>query len=513
MIRVLRCFTLTTSRNRFIVLLERATLVYLGLPALLWIVGWLRWHYSVPLCLALVGAGIAASRQTRAVFLPERGPCPPGASLPLWALVAAACLGILWGLFSGAGGFSAMNPDWDKHLAVLRDLVEGEWPIVYARDGGAVPLIYYFGYYLPAALVGKFFGWWGASFAMLVWTCAGVVIAMFWFVLFAERKPLLAGFYFIFANGLDFFGQRLLSGIPLQNGTEHLDWWSGWLFLNFPGHYSQLNWAPQHSLAAWSIAGLIAVQLPHRKDVGHLGFLAALAALWSPFTAIGLVPLIAAATLYHRGRGVLHPVNLSIVPYLLVILLYFSATTVNTPHGWHWTMFNVRDDWMRFFIFHLFEWGVFFLFARDLRRSEDPGLRWLFWAAGATLFATTFYRLGIFNDWCMRTSIPALLLIWAGTARSMLRPPYTTETRILVLLALMGSFGALHESARSWFPLRWQPSPIDERVHVPHLEPAIATQYLGRDTAFFFKHLAKSSAPVELGPPPLHAFPPISPTP
>lgn len=446
----------------------------------------------------------------------------------MWPLLGALGLVGLWSFYSGAGGFSYFTGDWIKHFAFLRDLTERPWPVSYPAGETASPMVYYLAYYVPSAVVGKLAGWWWANLTILVWTMLGAMISALWFVILAGRLPLLAAFCFILANGLDFVGDRLISGGAMQPGTAHLDWWAGFTFLNFPGHTSQLLWAPQHSIAAWAVTGLLAVQLADRRGLGHAGFLVALAAFWSPFTVIGLIPFAVAAFFLHlepgrvwrvplfrwrsigsvgaflwrRLRKALSVANFCAVPLLACAVLFLASKANDLPSGFLWQAHDLRLEWPRLFLFLILEVGVFFIFCRELRRSRKPGLRWLFWTAGAVVLAVPFYKLGDYNDWCMRVPIPALFLMWAGVARSLVSARWHTDTRALLVVCLLGAFGALHETVRTWGPPGFPP-PVNYCSHVPELQANVARQYVANPDSFFYRHLARPlGKPLPLNPPP-----------
>lgn len=483
----------------FISRLERASLIYLALPVVLWTAMWLKVVFTIPV---LLGLGWAGWMIVRRGTLPWNAAAAASAPrLPsLWTLLAIAGVALLWALYAGAGGFTYQNPDWEKHSAILRDLIEAPWPVALQIQDKPTPLVYYLAYYLPAALVGKALGWWWACAFLWLWTATGIFLAVTWFTLLIGRHFILAAVFFVFANGLDFVGQRLVSDGAIPGGTDHIDWWAGWVFLCYPGHASQLAWAPQHSLAAWIVTGLIAVQLSWRRDINRYGFFVALTTLWSPFTFIGLLPILGVAALLHRGRGCLHPINLIGAVLVGISVLYFGSTASTAPRGWQWGQFDFHLYANRFLLFHLLEWGIFFLFARELRRSQDPSLRILFWAVAATLFAITFYRIGLYNDWCMRVSIPSLFLLWAGTARSLFRPPFTIETKLVALLVFLGMLGSFPELLRSFSTERFNPPPLEEQAHVVNIDPSIAHQYLGRKNSFFFTHLARTNEAIPVRP-------------
>ena len=68
-------------------------------------------------------------------------------------------LAFVWVYFSGIGGFTYQNGDWKKHFALFHDLVNLDWPVVHQdpmSHTGQSFLVYYFGYYLVPALIGKF---------------------------------------------------------------------------------------------------------------------------------------------------------------------------------------------------------------------------------------------------------------------------------------------------------------------------------------------------------------------
>lgn len=494
-----RLIRLRVPRRHLIVWLELATFLYVGLPVVIWLLGWLKLPLAVILTAALAAAVGCSWWQTRRFFreAPADGEPP---TLPLWPWVGAALAAVVWGIYSGAGGYTFTNPDWSKHFAILRDLTEFSWPVTYQVDERTVPLVYYFAYYLPAAAVGAKLGWSWACFTLMAWTCVGAVIAVSWFVVLVGARPFLAGMYFIFANGMDFLADRLVNGGAVPSGVAHIDWWAGWTFLNLPGHYSQMVWAPQHSLAAWAITGLLTVQLSAGRNLSHAGLLAGLGSFWSPFSLIGMIPLALFALVRARGRGILYFANLVGLALTLTHAAFLLSQNTHLPQGW--AVNNWREEWPRFAFFVLFEWGLFALFASELRRSNNPRLRGFFWTAVTGLALIPLYELGMYNDWCMRVSIPSLFLLWAGVGRSLLRQPFSTEWRLLLVMVLFGSMGALLESARSWKTRVPHAPGIEAGQHIPLIPDEFARQYYGTDTSFFFRHLSRPYTPVKLTPPP-----------
>ncbi|MDR2567548.1 MAG: hypothetical protein LBC97_16150, partial [Bifidobacteriaceae bacterium] len=127
----------------------RAAYVYLLIPAVLFLAGWLKWWWLAPI---LAGVGFGFWRMWVQA---------PKVWVPAWnrrtVLVGGAVLAIL-GLgviFSGIGGISYQHWDHAWRNAIFEMLVAQPWPVVVDSPLGDIPLTYYFGFWLPAALVGK----------------------------------------------------------------------------------------------------------------------------------------------------------------------------------------------------------------------------------------------------------------------------------------------------------------------------------------------------------------------
>lgn len=497
-------FSATLDRRSCIVNLEFLTFCYLTLPALLWIFGWLQFIIAIPLALGLIYCVTISWRETKKhcssnEFLTTEK------DLPLWSFGAALLLGVVWSIYSGAGGFTYSNPDWIKHYSMLRDLTEGTWPVSYSVDNNSYSLVFYLAYYLPAAAMAKLFGWWVGCFVLLLWTMMGILLAISWLTLLVGRYPLLATFLFIFAGGLDFIGERIVAGGPMPPGDQHIDWWAG--LANIPGNYSQILWAPQHSLVAWTITGLLAVQISSNRKLSHAFLLVALASFWSPFSIIGFIPLGIIAWIKSDKVSAFSIPNLFALLLLLATTLFYLSRNYSSPHGFVWELSDLQTAWPRFLLLHLFEWFLFFFFAKDLRRSENPWLRHFFWTAAACLLLYPIYSYGFANDWVMRTTIPAMFLLWVGVARSLFNYTFDLENRLLVVLLIFGTFGVLHESSRSWNLPSLTLTQQTDHGHIPELENPYRDQYLGQTDSFFFKYLARPSQSELLVPPALPPAP------
>ena len=288
--------------------LRCATLLFLTLPLGLFFAGWLRWPLAAVECAALAAA----------VWRDGAGTDPAGAQ------PAAKTAGVSWrGLFlmlvlpaavltllSGAGGWGAGDSDWLKHDTILRDLLERPWPVTYESGRGPVLLVYYVTYYLPAALLGKLTGgsWTVASQTLALTTFLGIVLAGGWMIALARRgghaagrglpaagAALVAAAVFFGFSGLDVLGKmavNLFFRLPVFYGDwSDIEWWAQ--FAQYSSNAATVFWAPQHAFGGWLTAALALDDWYRgRGPEGRGVFYVALALAWSPFAAVGLLPLV-----------------------------------------------------------------------------------------------------------------------------------------------------------------------------------------------------------------------------
>ncbi len=528
------------ERPALVALLERATLLYLALPNLIFALGWLRFPFALLATVAL-GAGCylmakETSRWRSQAWTPVLGP----ARLPIWLVPALLAVAAFWTWISGIGGYQFYTGDWDKHFALLKSLQLDSWPPAEhpaGRDHNW-PICYYFAYYLVPALVGKLAGWKAALFALYAWTTLGVFLSLGWIALLAGKRPFLAALVFPFLGGLDWLAFTLWNGAAAP-GREHLEWWAGWITWEYSSNQTLLSWVPQHALACWLAGGWIAHDWLEGRGLGRAGFLAGLMPLWAPLVFLGMIPFALMALVREwlwegtpGQRGVTAALKALVTPQVLlralrtplsslclplfhlvrerfakcftlinflgivpagfaVLMLRDHVTPV--PHGFYWEAPWVgAADWSRMAFFVFMEIGVFALFASEFYRPSLPRLRWLGVVSLVALVLIPNYNVGKFNDFAMRFSQPALFFAWILVLRSLLDPPRRGQRSGLVLVTLLGSFGALAGWVFATDTPGGRAPPEESQVSLIYgIEWPIAAQYHGDPGGFFFKHLAR----------------------
>ena len=157
--------------------LHRLAIVYLMLPVVVWLVGWFEWWLGIPVAALLVCA----------LRRPLSGSWRPRAPSAAEVAALAVAAGVV--MMTAAGGvFDVENSDWTEHRATLLDLGRYPWP-TYLPDPVAVwrpapvgeapapPLLrYYLGWHMAPGLVAHWFGPAALSWAVPLWTWAGVAL-------------------------------------------------------------------------------------------------------------------------------------------------------------------------------------------------------------------------------------------------------------------------------------------------------------------------------------------------
>ena len=465
-------------------ILTRLTQAYLLCPLFLFFAGWLKPVYAVVLTSLLLGA------------LWRMKPASPERRLSKKLVLSMVGISFLWLCLSGVGGVGYQNSDFLKHNAILKALVSHPWPVrltsVEWMDNIQPALVYYLSFYLPAAAVGKLLGWTAANAALFLWAWLGLILTFFWCARFAGWLVLL----FPLLGGWDPLGYLILNRRIPQPG-EHIEWWlHGYPTMDSMNHAFQyssnsalLFWVPQHGLGGWLAAFLLLDEFLHRDHCRFYGVCGLSAAMWSPFAAVGLLPLAVVGGFTRSFRGLVSVANLAVLPSLFVLGTYFSTVYIRlAPQFWG------IEDFRRYFpawlLFIALELSVFIIplvFSRkNLSRKEST----LLWVSALTLAFLPFARMGLYNDLVMRASIPCLLWMWLLVLKQL-----STETLAGKLVICAVVLGFCVGGQELWRGLRHYRFGVPEYSSVQRVtdlsDRDVSRQYLGNRDSLFFRYLVR----------------------
>lgn len=510
------------------------SVAYLFLPNCLFLAMYLRWDVAMILFLIFLVGGM------RFFFMPRQS---PRSSLlcgfrqkPLWFMFLVLCVLML---LSGIGGYGSQDGDWQKHNAMLSALIRHQWPVAYSLtlpaaqtplpqspSVASVPLVYYIAYYLPAAVIGKLFGWFWANQALFLWTFLGACLAIGWFQALSQQAGYLPVVIFCVFSGLDALGISIVRFVFLGESPGmahwvHIERWAGnW---EYPSHVTSIFWAPHQGICAWIITGLLVNELVYAESKRRVLFFLSLTALWSPFVMLGAIPYIIGELAWDTGSmrkkaaDYISMLNLCGGLLLAVCGIFYLSKSYPSPlpfvpveQGLIFSSpvvpgLSVGETLFLLALFCVLEYGIYALLIHQSHLPFNAKERRLFLISVGILTLLPFFRYGFWNDLAMRASLPALFLLAVFLTRALYYPATRKSIRLLIVASLLiGALNVAVEITRhlaeisasgQWYRL---PSPgALYDIRQAGVSTSFFTQYIGSAQSPFFQFLAKPLVPSE----------------
>ncbi|HEY9106732.1 MAG TPA: hypothetical protein VIN58_08620 [Roseateles sp.] len=311
------------------------------------------------------------------------------------------------------------------------------------------------GYYLPVAAVAAGLELPRPEILLYAWTAFGfaLVLCTATTLLPSRRERALGVALMLAFGGLDLLGFRLAKG-ELPALGAHVDWWAQ--FAQYSSSSTLLFWVPNHALPAWMGAMLVLRHWRTLELARMAPLLVTATMLWSPLSALGLVPFLLAGLPRRRAQTALMCLR-SGLPFVVPALLaaaYITMDTNTVARGMGIDQFTTAHDfWTRYGLFCMLEFGILALLLAGLRAVDlKVGV------AIMALLLLPLFRFGGGNDLVMRSSIPALTVLALATVRPLLTAGSRLLRSLLGLVLAIGAIGALQEPARAWLTPAWPPT-------------------------------------------------------
>ena len=164
---------------------------YLTLPVLIFFLGYLKIWLGIIFSAVLVFAIFLAVKDC--MKGPDGNPLElkNDISFPLSFIIAAVIFAVFVTITNGVGEYTWGPFDHAYRRAIFNDLINYKWPIIYDPNTQTNPevieilklngnqgFVYYFTYWLPAAIVGKLFGFTVGNIALIIWNSLGIFITL-----------------------------------------------------------------------------------------------------------------------------------------------------------------------------------------------------------------------------------------------------------------------------------------------------------------------------------------------
>ena len=429
---------------------------YILLPIMIFLLGWYVWYIAIPgtVILATCFWRICNDRDTMSFnFEWNKHDIEK----------AIFCVGIiaLWVYFSGVGALVSQNSDHAYRNAIFEILVEYDWPVVKEllidETIQTKGMIYYIGFWLPSAVVGKLFGVRMGYCFQTLWAFVG--ISLFYYLICVVRKkieiwPLVI---FIFFSGLDIWGYYIVGNdMELLNGTTHIEWWS--TLFQFSSFTTQLYWVFNQAIYAWLIFMLLYVQKSNRYMVLILGC----TLLSSTLPFVGMLPFFCFFVLtrqydscvwgrkeWRRSFGY----DLFTFENILgggVAGIFSFLYLIGNLSGQQVELTNTEVSRLGYImtvvVFIFVEVGVWWLAIYKYHKKNSLLYMVLGWLCVCPLI-----NVGTGGDFCMRASIPALVVLYIlvlQTLESAYKKRDFLVCTFLIGLLLIGSVTPMNEINR-----------------------------------------------------------------
>ena len=423
--------------------------LYIVLPVLIFFAGWLKLWIAIPALIICIISLYFFIRQERRK--------KESVTFSFLNLIPVFIILVVWVYFSGAGGYVAQTSDYAYRNGIFNLLVEKDWPVIVGTRG----LIYYIGFWLPAALVGKIMGMAAGITFQAIW--AGIGIFLVFCLIFEHlgKVSVKAVLMFIFFSGLDILGAYIVGWQLPSLDSLHIEWWSGFQYSSFT---TQLFWVFNQAIYGWIITLMVMKQKSNRFVI----FIWSCGLLSCTFQFAGLLPFViyricknmregsedeagqraiiendqrekkgvvsfCKKTEFFSFANILGGGCIGIITFLYLIS-NISASNTGTAEN----SVAINNYVVMYLLFIMLEVGVYWftIYAYQYKNV-------LFWLCGAVLLICPLIRVGSSIDFCMRASIPALLILMIMVMDSLREAKKEKNWVIVIALSAILLIGAV----------------------------------------------------------------------
>lgn len=431
----------------------RIGLIYVMLPVLIMACGFFKPVWAIAMVLLLIAGGLWACRDNSAELSKKTFEVKPV------KLVVMILITILWTYICGISEFTWTTADHNVRYAVLNDLTNYKWPVIYDLDtqsnpavhqmlgSGNVAFAYYFTFWMIPALIGKAFGLMAARVALVVWSALGLNLVFLGIGALRQKLGLTGPLLFLFFGGLDIIPYAIEDS---QNMVVTFEGWNSQLYIH--GNFYQTMNTFNQAIPGWIIIILVLMAVSSR----HIGTLASLMFCYSPWSTIGLVPIAIYEVIHksrpgRRVRDIITPGNLILPAAILITfgLFYTSNSGATSEKGYIWEFFDSMPALLLAYVLYIVvEFGVWTLMAFVGNRAQARS--GLMYVSLAVLAIMPVYKITHANDFLMRGTLAPMFVVFLMVLPVMENATYrikTSKTIVSITPRALGVVGVAVISA------------------------------------------------------------------
>jgi hypothetical protein len=481
-------------------ILVASAYIFLFLPFFIFTLGWLQLWIAIPVSVCMIISFVFAVKSTS---LSWGG---GGVSLSKQNL-RKMCIGVgiicVWVILSGIGNFVWQNSDHSYRNEIFKLLVEKRWPVTSIIDGIEYRLVYYIGFWLPAAFIGKVFGLQAGFGFLYLWALFGVVCVFLMVCALREKLSLRTLMIIIFFSGLDYIGEAFLKEYVLNPfWHSHMEWWSG--YFQYSSMTTQLFWVFNQTIPAWIATTLLLAQ----KNNKNLIFIMGTLLLNSTFSFMGLLPItgyvffrnirhefqnnkIFGVCLKHQLHDLFSFQNILGGSFSGIISFIFLSTNVLASSFSLSYSPDKNHYFMRYIWFFILEAGVYLVLCFNTQKKNP-----LYYVIMICFLLCPLFYIPS-RDFVMRASVPSLYILMLMIIDEMESVRKSSVRTVLLLVLVIGSITPIHEIMRTLiatYNSGRNPKIVFVSEEAVMKAPVYST---GDKNKFFFKYLANRITPIK----------------
>lgn len=411
--------------------------LYILMPIIIFMLGWMKPYFDIPCTIVVIGVFLRMCRDNydqRIHWNVEN------------ILKFLVCLILIFIIvvFSGIGGLAYQNLDHLFRNEIYEVLVKYDWPVYFSKMAGdqteKIGLCYYIGFWLPAAIVGKLFGVSAGYLFQILYAVLGLALVAYFFFAYFKQVSCWQLLSFFFFSGLDIIGYLIT-----HNGTApmligHPDWWVE--IFEYSSFTTQLFWVYNQAIFAWLVTQLLIIQENNR----YVFFIWSSLLLTGTLPCAGLLPFVIyiIAKNISKSQGKTMAIELREILSIDNILgggvigvisaLYLFSNNAVGASSSLFALHN-RRELILYLAFILLEVGIYLLIIYNKEYKSK-----LYWLTAAALCIYPLIQVGEGHDFCMRASIPALMILYVMVFETLQEyrkeHNYLKFTTLLVILCI-----------------------------------------------------------------------------
>lgn len=441
--------------NKFSKAVFITLLFYISLPILIFITGWVKSFIAIPTVMVVLFCLYRIANKQNFIFN-----IPMVDKQAIERLIIIFLIIVFWVYFSGIGKFVYQNGDHVYRNAIFEMLVNNDWPIIKKfsvnNNSTAFMFVYYIGFWLPAAVVGKIFGITAGYCFQLIWATVGIWLFYYLCSCYFSKvsiKPLIC---FVFFSGLDMLGTAILSGSSVDVFADnHLEWWAN--SMQFSSFTTQLFWVFNQAIPAWILTMILLMQ----KNNRYIVFLLGLHLIFCPLPFIGILSFC----IYIIIRNIRERLKVSDIKEVvkdlfsvenilgggltgIITYLYYKTNS----SGQHISLVPAIANGKKglFFIIVLFiflEIGIYIIAIYKYQKCNP-----LLYISFCFLCTCPFIQIGYGDDYCMRACIPSQIVLYLLVMDSLYKAKKDKSLGtyyFIIGVLIIGAITPIHEFNRT----------------------------------------------------------------